>query len=294
MIEHDEPLIVPDITLDPRVAITLPIEPRAYTGVPLQAGGRTLGAIGIIRRVDQSPLNVEELSLLTSVADQLGIVVESARLRRQAEQAAVLEERGRLARELHDSVTQLLYSINLFAKAGRDAYDQGSSEQGSQHLIRLGDIASQAIKEMRLLLYELRPRELEQAGLIGAIQHRLDAVEGRADVKTQLLVNVVVELSKEVEQELYHIVQEALNNALKHSQATLVQVQIKADLEEIRLDVTDDGSGFDVHHIPDTGGMGLANMHERAAKLGGTLVILSEPGKGTTIQFSNTFKEVLQ
>jgi len=286
VVEHDEPLIMPDITSDPRMITTLPMEPRAYIGIPLRAGWRTLGVLGILRRTDQPPLSVEELSLLSSVADQLGVVVESARLRKGAKQAAVLEERGRLARELHDSVTQLLYSISLFAKAGRDAYKQGNVEQGSGHLSKLGDIASQAIKEMRLLLYELHPRELEREGLMGAIQHRLDAVEGRAGVKTQLVVDTTVELSREVERALYHILQEALNNALKHAKATSVQVRIQADREGIRLDVTDDGSGFAPHDIPDEGGMGLANMHERAKKLGGTLTILSEPGKGTTVQFN--------
>jgi signal transduction histidine kinase len=296
IVEHEKPLILPDITSDPRMTVTLPIEPLAYIGIPLRASGRTVGALAIIRRTDQPPLIVEEISLLTSIADQLGIVVESAGLRERAERAAVLEERERLARELHDSVTQLLYSINLFAKAGRDAYNQGNTVQGSAHLAQLGDIASQAIKEMRLLLYELRPRELEQEGFIGAIQHRLDAVEGRAGIRTQLLVDTAIKLSPKVEQELYHIVQEALNNALKHSQATSVQVQITADREWIGLEVTDDGVGFDPHNIPDEGGIGLINMRERAKKLGGKLAILSKLGRGTTVQLSlqeDTTKEVL-
>jgi signal transduction histidine kinase len=286
VIDHDEPLIVPDISIDGRTKLVFRTEPRAYVGVPLRAGGRALGVLSIVRRTDQPSLTVEELSMLTSVADQLGTVVESIRLRDQAERAAVLEERGRLARELHDSVTQLLYSINLFAKAGRDAYSQGNVQGGNAHLTKLGDTASQAIKEMRLLLYELRPRALEQQGLIGAIQHRLDAVEGRAGVSAQLLANTTVELPAQVEQELYHIVQEALNNALKHSEATSVKVQIEADVEGVRVEVTDDGSGLDPHGASKGGGMGLASMRERAERIGGRLTILSEPGKGTTVQFS--------
>jgi signal transduction histidine kinase len=286
VIDHDEPLIVPDVAADGRTWLAFTTEPRAYIGVPLRTGGRVLGVLSIVRRTDQPSLSVEELSMLTSVADQLGTVVESIRLHEQAERAAVLEERGRLARELHDSVTQLLYSINLFARAGRDAYSQGNVQGGSAHLTKLGDTASQAIKEMRLLLYELRPRELEQQGLVGAIQHRLDAVEGRAGVSAQLLANTPIELPTKVEQELYHIVQEALNNALKHSEATSVKVQIEADSGGVRLEVTDNGSGFDPRGVPDTGGIGLASMRERAERIGGGLTILSESGKGTTIQFS--------
>ena len=126
---------------------------------------------------------------------------------------------------------------------------------------------------------------LEREGLIGAIQHRLDAVEGRADMETELLASAPVQLSKKAERELYRIVQEALNNTLKHSGASSVTVQIEVDQDGIRLDVADDGLGFDPENISDRGGMGLVNMQERAKKLGGTLTILSKPGSGTTIRF---------
>jgi signal transduction histidine kinase len=217
------------------------------------------------------------------VADQLGTIVEGMRLQEQAERAAVLEERGRLARELHDSVTQLLYGINLFSRAGRDAYSQGKTEEGSQHLARLGETASQAIKEMRLLLYELRPQALEQQGLVGALQQRLDAVESRAGITARLVADAN-HLPAEVEQELYHIVQEALNNALKHSAATEVDVQIQAHSEGWLVEVTDDGAGFDPRSVSDSGGMGVSNIRDRAERLGATLTLISEPGKGTTVR----------
>lgn len=207
-------------------------------------------------------------------------------LQKQMEVQAVLAERGRLARELHDSVTQLLYSINLFAKAGKDAYSLGNTEQGSRHLSRLEETASQALKEMRLLLYELRPVELEQEGLVGAIQLRLDAVEGRVGVKTQLLVNAFTDLPKAVEKELYHLIQEALNNVLKHASATSVTVQIKSSLTQIEVAIIDDGIGFDPVEMTKYGGLGLTTMRERAKKLGGELLIHSVLGQGTMIQFS--------
>ena len=260
VVEHDEPIIVPDITADPRTRDAFATEQLAYVGLPLRAGGRALGVLSVIQAAGQVPLSVEELSLLASVADQLGTIVEGLRLQEQAERAAVLEERGRLARELHDSVTQLLYGINLFSRAGRDAYSQGKVEEGSQHLARLGETASQAIKEMRLLLYELRPRALEQQGLVGALQHRLDAVEGRAGVTAQFLADMTQELPVEVEQELYHIAQEALNNALKHSAATSVKLQIQVNPDGWLLEVHDDGAGFDPQGIPGSGGMGVSGF----------------------------------
>jgi len=299
VIEHNEPLVVPDVVADPRTAQIAKLDPQtAYVGLPIHAGKRVLGVLGILfKTAGQLQFNLNEVTLLSAIADHIGIVVESAQLRQQIEQAAVLEERGRLARELHDSVTQLLYSVNLFAKAGRDAYRLGNAAQGDQYLTRLEDTGRQAIKEMRLLLYELRPHELEREGLQGAIQHRLDAVEGRAGIKTQLWVNLTADLSPEIEKELYSIVQEALNNALKHAQASSITVHLETGQETLELVVSDNGSGFDVDNVTNKGGMGLVTMRERAKKLGGEATILSEPGQGATIRVSlansNIFKEVL-
>jgi signal transduction histidine kinase len=248
-----------------------------------------LGVLSIVRSADQPHPGVEELSLLTSVADQLGIVVESARLRKRAEQAAVLEERGRLARDLHDSVTQLLYSVNLFAKSGRNALDAMELDKLENCLNRLGESAQQALKEMRLLVHELRPLALEREGLLGALQRRLDAVEGRVGVAAQLLVGEMVALPRLMEKELYHIATEALNNALKHAQATSVSVRLNADRGQVRLEVVDDGVGFDPRAVEGQGGLGIIGMRERAESLGGELDVISAPGKGTTVAASWTF-----
>jgi signal transduction histidine kinase len=285
VVEHDEPLIVPDITLDSRAVVTLPsVEPFAYVGMPLRAGGRTLGVLSVVRGVDQPSLNVEEISLLTSITDQLGIVVEGARLRKRAEQAAVLEERGRLARDLHDSVTQLLYSVNLFSTSGRNAHNAGDQDTLETCLTKLGESAQQALKEMRLLIYELRPPMLEQEGLVGALQHRLDAVEGRVGMATQLLAGETIELPRQIEEELYRIGVEALNNALKYAKATLVIVSISADQERIQLAVIDNGAGFDLRIAEGRGGLGIIGMRERAEKLGGVLEVISAPGEGTSVR----------
>jgi signal transduction histidine kinase len=148
---------------------------------------------------------------------------------------------------------------------------------------RLGEAAQQALKEMRLLLYELRPLALQQEGLVGAVQQRLDAVEKRAGVDTRLLVEGMLDLPAPVDAELYHIIQEALNNAMKHAAARSVTVRIRAERARVEVTVTDDGRGFDPGGVGDAGGLGLPSMRARAERLGGSLTIRSHPGEGTTV-----------
>lgn len=259
----------------------------SYYGVPIRVGDHILGALSIFIHNNHPNIADPNLpTLLTAIADHLGIVVESIRLRRRAARAAILEERSRLARELHDSVTQLMYSVNLFARAGKDAYRLKNLDQGEKNLNRLEDTSRQALKELRLLLFELRPPELEQEGLIGALQHRLDAVEGRSGVSTQLLVNGEQEIPQEYEEALYALSKEALNNTIKHAKATSVTIYLKADSDIISLTVVDNGIGFHPKSIQSRGGIGLSTMNERAAGLGGQLEINSAQGQGTSIKLT--------
>ena len=285
VIERNEPFIVPEIATDPRLASRFNLDPAtAYVGVPIRARGQLLGVLGVFKEKDQHPFNMDEITLLTAIADHVGVVVESSRLRQLAEQAAVMAERSRLARNLHDSVTQLLYSSTLLAEVGGETARQGNLAQTNDYLAELGEIARQALKEMRLLIYELRPPVLELEGLVGALQHRLDAVEGRAGVQTRLLADEALNLPDHVTEELYHIAQEALNNALKHAAATQITVQIYADGPCIELEITDNGIGFDPTAVAGLGGLGLTTMRERTAKLGGELSILSAPDQGTRVK----------
>jgi signal transduction histidine kinase len=148
---------------------------------------------------------------------------------------------------------------------------------------RLGEAAQQALKEMRLLLYELRPLALQREGLVGAVQQRLDAVEKRAGVDTHLVVEGMLDLPAPVEVEVYHIIQEALNNAMKHAAARRVTVRIRAEGPRVEVTVMDDGRGFAPHSAGDAGGLGIASMRARVERLGGALTIHSQPGEGTTV-----------
>jgi signal transduction histidine kinase len=196
--------------------------------------------------------------------------------------AAVGAERQRLARALHDSVTQSLYSMTLFAEGWRTLAEQGRLSDPIDCFRQLEDIGQQALKEMRLLLHQLRPPILEEVGLVGALQHRLDAVEQRVGIETSLQVNGEVHnLAFPVEEQLFRIAQEALNNALRHANASESVVCLHAQRDHIVLSVQDNGDGFDLDTIAP--GMGLKNMRERAQVIGGRISIASRLGQGTTV-----------
>ena len=282
--EHVEPLLVPKLHIDPRAPeIASDYGLQTYVGVPMRTGGKIIGVLSVFGDV-RHQLSVEELALLASIGDQVGGVIENARLRQRAEQAVVMEERARLARELHDSVTQSLYSITLLAGGGQRLARAGKLENVEQYLADMGEIGQQSLKEMRLLVHQLRPAVLEQEGLVGALQHRLDAVEGRSNVETRLLVEGSLTVPATTEEGLYRIAQEALNNALKHGGITSVVVRIGAEDNVVTLEVTDNGQGFDVSAASEHGGIGIISMQERAEKLNGSLTIDSAPGEGTTVK----------
>ena len=152
-------------------------------------------------------------------ADQAAIAIENGRLTQEVERIAVMEERNRLARDLHDSVTQSLYGVSLYAEAAARRLTSGIIRVFEDNLQELRKTALDALKEMRLLIFELRPPLLEKEGLEAALQARLDAVEGRAGLKTELHVGISERLPGNIEEGFYRIAQEALNNVLKHAQA---------------------------------------------------------------------------
>ncbi len=203
---------------------------------------------------------------------------------RKAEQVVVLEERNRLARELHDSVTQSLYSVTLFAEAGRNQAENGQFDRAAWYFAEILETGQQALREMRLLVHKLRPSALEKDGLVPALQHRLNAVEGRAGIQHQLVVEGQIHLSPEVEEAIYHVSQEALNNAIKHARASQVRVTVYQDNQHLELTVWDNGCGFDVDTAVQSGGLGLTSMRERMQMVGGILEIQSISGQGTTVR----------
>lgn len=255
---------------------------ESILAVPLSSNDAIYGCIVLYSIQDREYTN-DDVNTATSLANQAALAIENALLHQQAEQLAVMEERERLARDLHDSVTQSIYSLTLFSEAGQRVMRTGDNQRAISYLEQLGITASQALKEMRLLLYELRPVVLEQEGLIGALRRRLEAVEKRAGVQIQYDVSEPLVLPWSIEEGLYRVAQEALNNSLKHSGADLVKVRIQRNTQFVMVEITDNGQGFFISKAKNSGGMGLLNMRERMQRLNGTLNIWSEPSKGTTI-----------
>jgi len=153
----------------------------------------------------------------------------------------------------------------------------------AEALREIEDMARQALKDLRLLLYQLRSPLLEYEGLVSALRYRLDAVEGRAGIKTQLIAPAAVELSSEAEEGAYRIAIEALNNSLKHARATAVVVELRQEAGALMLTVSDNGIGFDESTMAHSAGLGLAGMQERAARLGGSVLVRSARGQGVSV-----------
>ncbi len=286
VVEHAEPLLIPNISLDERFSLPGKFSKAIYTylALPMRARGHVVGVVSLMRK-DVS-FNVEEITLLGSIADHIGLLVDNLVLHRRAEQAAVLEERSRLARNLHDSATQSLYSVTLYAEASRALAQQGQMEQLNKYLNSLAQASQQALSEMRLLVYELRPPSLEQDGLVIALRKRLETVEGRAGVQTRLEVQGLVALQPLEEEHIFWITVEALNNALHHAAASEVIVQINAGKKDLSISIQDNGKGFDIKKAHQSGGMGLGNMYQRAAKINANFEIQSKVGRGTKIHLS--------
>lgn len=254
---------------------------RQVINVPLIAKGKLLGAFNLGTRHERS-IASEELTLLASIGHQIAVAVDNARLYDQAERSAAVAERTRLARELHDSVTQSLYSVTLYAEAASILLDSGNQVDAAKHLRELRDTAQEALREMRLLIFELRPLALEKGGLATALQARLDTVESRGGIKVDFQVEGEERLPLAVQQELYHIAQEALNNVIKHAHANCVRVHLVYAEHSVSFQVEDNGVGFDPANLLH-GGLGLAGMKERVQRIGGCLEMASAPGKGTQI-----------
>ena len=223
----------------------------------------------------------------TRVIGAMVDLTQQVELKEAAERAAQ-EERRRLARDLHDAVTQSLYSLSLMAEAARRRVQVGDAQATEEYIMRLGELAQQSLKEMRLLVYELRPSALERAGLAGAIRERLDAVERRSGMTARLQIDDVAQLAPNMQIQLFHIIQEALNNTLKHAAASVVRVRLQIEDGLTLLEVTDNGKGFDPAEVAAAGGLGLTSMRERVETLGGQFNLDSAPGQGTIIRVTLT------
>jgi PAS domain S-box-containing protein len=203
-------------------------------------------------------------------------------LRRQAAELASSEERAHLARELHDSVTQALFSMTLISRSIELLLDRDPTQVPAK-LAALRDLQREALAEMRALIFELRPGNVEEHGLIQALRTHSASLSGRIGLPVVVEGELPERPSIETEETLYRIAQEALHNVVKHAGAREVRLDVNRVADSVRLRVVDDGRGFDPSSVPD-GHLGLAGMRSRAERLGGTLTVTAAPGRGTTIE----------
>jgi signal transduction histidine kinase len=266
--------------------------------IPLRVRGNTRFGHVILSHSEVHEWRDEELHRFQITAQHLASTLDSRlqheRLASQGQQMAIFEERQRIARDLHDSVTQLLFSMTLIAQTTANAYQKDPAE-GERRMGRLIELSQTALAEMRALLAELRPpapqptgRELlETAGLVAAIEAHLRAIR-EGDAVLELDARGYRRTTFTNEHALYRIVQEAVANARKHARATQIRVRLTTRRTgEIRLQVRDDGVGFTLSPPTDRtpgSGMGLSTMAERAQKVGGVFRIRSQPRLGTTIE----------
>jgi PAS domain S-box-containing protein len=255
---------------------------RSWLGIPLFAKEVLIG-IMVLTHSQPDYYTEPDRILARAYANQVAIAIHNAQLYEKEHEIAALEERNRLARELHDSVAQALYSISLFTDATRMALETNKLGVVKAHLEELVGLSREAMSNMRLMIYEMRPPLLEKAGLAASLQSRLDAVETRAGFQTSFRMEGEVLLSQEQENELYRIAQEALNNVLKHARADRVEVQLIRMAGKFKMVIEDNGVGFDFDTAKQAGGQGLRNIQERAEGIGAACWIESAEGQGTKI-----------
>jgi PAS domain S-box-containing protein len=216
-----------------------------------------------------------------------GVLTDISAIKRaegHIERAAALAERQRLARELHDSVTQTLYGIDLFSNAAERELKLSKNEPAMENVKQIKELSHAALGDMRLLIFELQPQILEEEGLASALKERLDLVEGRSGLSTSIRVVDERPIDISIEAELYAITTEALNNTLKHSRAEHVGVVLEYRKDSVCLMVQDDGIGYDYKNPGVTKGFGMRNMEERAFRISGSFSLDSSPEAGTTIK----------
>jgi signal transduction histidine kinase len=264
-------------------------EVRTLIVVPLLEGEEKTGLILVSNK--KTGFDTDDRDILEMLAAQAVLALRNARLAEQGEMIVVAEERRRLARELHDSVTQALYAANLCAEAAHRSLNAGKHEGAAGQLEALRGMTRQALREMRSLIFDLHPPELESEGLVGAIRSRLDSVEARSGINPELHVTGEEHrLPIRMEEELFRIAIEALNNAAKHSGSNRVRVSLDYAPGNIVLSVSDNGKGCDLDAVP-AGGMGLRSMRERAERVSGRLEITSSRGEGCMVRVSAPLKE---
>jgi signal transduction histidine kinase len=285
MLESERSQRTPDITSDPRFRGWWPrTHPRmrSFLGVPIVSRAGIIAAFYLTDREGADEFSDEDQHLIEMLAAHAALAIESARLYERSRELSAIEERNRLARDLHDSVVQKLFGIVLAARSAGVLLERDSAGAREQ-VDRLGELAQDAVGELRSLVFQLRPAEVETDGLGPALRKHVEVLRRVHRREIELELSGGTGLAPERAAEVFRIAQEALTNALRHSDAAHIAVRLSEPNGRLLLTVEDDGVGFEPESAVRSRRLGLTSMEERAGALGGRLSVESRPGAGATI-----------
>ncbi|MEV4440896.1 GAF domain-containing sensor histidine kinase [Streptomyces sp. NPDC049577] len=293
MLRDATPQRLADVRLDPRFEGWPAAHPEMsdFLGMPVADGDEILGALFLANKV-RTPdepaggcgFTAEDEELLRVLAQHAAIALTNARLYERSRELTIAGERARLAHELHDAVSQKLFSLRLTAQAATTLVDR-DPVRAKDALHEVARLAAEAADELRAAVVELRPAGLDEDGLVATLRTQIKVLDRAHAARVTFEEHGVRALPTAQEEALLRVAQEALHNALRHSGARRVDVVLARRGQGAELRVTDDGRGFDPSAVRRAGRhLGLVSMRDRAHGVGGRLTVLSEPGKGTTIE----------
>lgn len=291
MLRDAAPQRLADVRRDPRFQGWPAAHPELadFLGMPVADGEEVLGALFLANKRGPAErggcgFTGEDEELLRVLAEHAAIALTNARLHERSRELTIAGERARIAHELHDAVSQKLFSLRLTAQAAAALVDRDPA-RAREELRRVAALAAEAADELRATVVELRPAALEDDGLVAALRSQVQVLDRAHGASLTFDTQGVKALPADREEALLRVAQEALHNALRHSGAERVEVSLTRRGAAVVLRVSDDGSGFDPTAVRRAGRhLGLVSMRDRAAAVGGTLTVESEPGKGTAVE----------
>jgi signal transduction histidine kinase len=274
-----------DIRADPRFEGWPAAHPELadFLGMPIRASGQVMGAIYLANKCGGGGFSEDDEHLLGVLAAHAAIALTNARLFERSRELALVEERNRIARELHDAVAQKLFSLRLTAEAAAVLVERDPA-RAREELARVQRLSAEALAELRAVVVEMRPPDLDEDGLVGALRKHVEVLGRVHDARLIFHGTDLPVLSRSREEVVLRIAQEALHNALRHAHADTVEVTLgRRRRGGVCVEIRDDGIGFDVAASRAHGHLGLVSMRERAESVGGRLVVTSSAGRGTTV-----------
>ncbi|MEK9522079.1 GAF domain-containing protein [Streptomyces sp. adm13(2018)] len=291
MLHKAEPERLADVRQDPRFEGWPDAHPEMsdFLGLPVRDGDETLGALFLAnkrcaRETGSCGFTAEDEELLSILAQHAAIALTNARLYERSRELTIAEERSRLAHELHDAVSQKLFSLRLTAQAAAALVDRDPARAKGE-LQQVAALAAEAADELRAAVVELRPAALDEDGLVHTLRTHIQVLDRAHTARVTFESPGTRALPAAQEEAVLRVAQEALHNALRHADAARVAVALTRAGQGARLTVTDDGKGFDPRTVRSAGRhLGLVSMRDRAGGVGGSLTVTSAPGEGTTIE----------